>query len=91
MTKKDHEYGISNLKQNLFAFNNISAYNYINTQDNHLMRFHNTKEKKKILPENKYSIDDLLDSFTNPPIYVNTPPVPGTPVFTTTDPDTITI
>ncbi len=90
MTKKDHEYGISNLKQNLFAFNNINAYNYINTQDNHLMRFHHAKEKETILPKNKYNIDDLLDNLTNPPIYVNIPPVPGTPVFTTFDPATIT-
>ncbi len=93
VTKKDHEYGISNLKQNLFAFNNINAYNYINTQDNHLMRFHDKKEMKTIPTKNKYSMDDLLDELlqtTNPPIFVNIPPGPVTEVFTTIDPATIT-
>lgn len=95
MTKKDHEYGISNLKQSLFAFNNIKTYDYINTQDNHLIRFHNLQGKKKVSEENKYSMDDLLGELmtvNNHILFIDTPPVPGTPtpVFTTTDPDTIT-
>lgn len=93
MTKKDHESGISNLKQNLFAFNTINAYNYINREDNHLMRFHDKKERKTIPTKNKYSMVDLLDELlqtTNPPIFENIPPGPVTEVFTTIDPATIT-
>jgi len=93
MTKKDHEYGISNLKQNLFSFNNINAYNYINRENNHLMKFHHKKEMEKITTKNKYSMDDLLDELlivNNHTIFANIPPGPVTEVFTTFDPATIT-
>jgi len=92
MTKKDHESGISNLKQILFAFNNINAYNYINREDNHLMRFHNIKEEKKVSTKNKNSPNVLLNGFLNP----NVPPIdwtisPTSEILTFTDYNTGTI
>jgi len=77
----------------ILAFNNFKTYDYINIQDNHLIRFHNLQGKKKVSEENKYSMNDFLGELmtvNNHILFIDTPPVPGTPVFTTTDPDTIT-
>ena len=70
LTKKDHESGISNLKQNLFSYNNIDNINYFNTDENHWFSYNKTKRMpspKKLQISLDNIVQELLNTQTTAP------------------------